>query len=143
MLAGAPLDDWTLTVPAATALEVDDRMIPTGRREVAGTDLDFRGGRRIGTTALDTAFTDLDRGADGTAEVVLEHADERIRVWMDASHPWVQVYAGVDDAPRTVLAVEPMTAPPDAFNSGEDLCRLAPAGEPGDRWAVSWGIRAG
>ena len=45
------------------------------------------------------------------------------------------------DPPRQALAVEPMTAPPDAFRSGRDLVTLAPAGEPGDEVSVSWGIR--
>ena len=35
-----------------------------------------------------------------------------------------------------------MTAPADAFRSGDDLVTLAPAGEPGDELSVSWGIRA-
>jgi aldose 1-epimerase len=46
------------------------------------------------------------------------------------------------DPPRQALAIEPMTAPPDAFRSGRDLVILAPAGEPGDEISVSWGIRA-
>jgi len=33
--------------------------------------------------------------------------------------------------------VEPMTAPADAFNSGEGLKVLAP----GERWGTTWGIR--
>ncbi len=50
-----------------------------------------------------------------------------------------------DDVPATArrsLAVEPMTAPADAFRSGDDLVTLAPAGEPGDEHSVSWGVRA-
>jgi aldose 1-epimerase len=35
-----------------------------------------------------------------------------------------------------------MTAPPNAFNSGEDLVVLTPAGTPGDEHSSSWGIRA-
>ena len=37
------------------------------------------------------------------------------------------------DPPRQALAVEPMTAPPDAFRSGRDLVTLAPAGRAGRR----------
>ncbi len=43
---------------------------------------------------------------------------------------------------RRALAVEPMTAPADAFNSGRDLRVLAPAGQPGDELSASWGIWA-
>ena len=35
-----------------------------------------------------------------------------------------------------------MTAPPDAFRTGEDLVTLAPAGEEGDEHSSSWGLRA-
>jgi aldose 1-epimerase len=63
---------------------------------------------------------------------------------MDESFSWVQVFTG-DALPanaRASLAVEPMTAPPDAFNSGEDLVLLEPAGSPGDEHSSSWGISA-
>ena len=41
------------------------------------------------------------------------------------------------DVARRSLAVEPMTCPPDAFRSGEDLIRL----EPGGSFTSTWGIR--
>ena len=39
---------------------------------------------------------------------------------------------------RAGLAVEPMSCPPDAFNSGQDLVVL----EPGERHTASWTISA-
>jgi aldose 1-epimerase len=39
---------------------------------------------------------------------------------------------------RAGVAVEPMSCPPNAFATGEDVVRL----EPGDRIAHHWGIRA-
>jgi aldose 1-epimerase len=49
------------------------------------------------------------------------------------------VYSADDQSPaRGGLAVEPMTAPPDAFNSGTDLIALAPD----ERLEVTWGITA-
>jgi aldose 1-epimerase len=52
----------------------------------------------------------------------------------------VQVFTG-DTLPaarrRQGLAVEPMTCPPDAFRSGQDLLRL----EPGETATRQWGIR--
>ena len=65
-------------------------------------------------------------------------------LWVDERIPWLQVYSA-DDVPgleRRSLAVEPMTAPADAFNSGVDRVTLAPAGSPGDELSVTWGIRA-
>jgi aldose 1-epimerase len=141
-----PVDQWELTLPAATRLLVDDRMIPTGRKDVRDGDLDFRMSRPIRSTSLDTAFTDLTRDADGRVEVVLRdpRADQGVTLWMDGQHRWTQVYTG-DDLPtraREALAVEPMTSPPNAFATGEDLLVLSPAGTDGDEIVASWGIRA-
>jgi aldose 1-epimerase len=145
LVAGAgPVDEWELTLPVTTRLHVDDQLIPTGREDVRGTDLDFRAGRLIGSTSLDTAFTGLARGADGRATVALRDpaTDEGVQLWMDERHRWVQVFTG-DRLPahaRESLAVEPMTAPPNAFGSGEDLVVLGPAGSTDDEHSASWGI---
>lgn len=141
-----PVDRWELTLPAATRLLTDERLIPTGREDVRDTELDFRMARPIRSTRLDTAFTDLSRDADGRVTVLLRDpaADQGVALWMDARHDYLQVYTG-DDLPkqaRESLAVEPMTAPPDAFNSHEGLVVLAPAGSEGDEHSASWGIRA-
>ncbi|AKU17940.1 aldose 1-epimerase family protein [Luteipulveratus mongoliensis] len=52
------VDDLTLTLPAATVLDVDDHLIPTGTSPVPEA-LDFRQPRQVGATQLDHAFTDL------------------------------------------------------------------------------------
>lgn len=137
-----PVDTWQLRLPGRTALRVDERKIPAGRVEVTdttGAHLDFRAGREIGDTVVDTAYTHLDRDAHGRATVTLDGPEGGVALWMDAAHGWVQVYSADDlDPPRPALAVEPMTAPPDAFNSGEDLLVLAP----GETRTLSWGIHA-
>jgi aldose 1-epimerase len=102
--------------------------------------------RPIGATSLDTAFTDLTRSADDRVAVTVRDpgAGTGVRLWMDASHRWTQVFTG-DGLPvhaREALAVEPMTAPPDAFNSGEDVVVLDVAGSAGAEHSVSWGIDA-
>jgi len=140
------VDDWELTLPAATRLLTDDRMIPTGREDVRDTDLDFRMARPVRHTWFDTAFTDLTRGPDGRVEVQLRDpaADQGVALWADAKHSYLQVFTG-DELPahaRESLAVEPMTAPANAFNSGEALVVLSPAGDDGDEHSASWGIRA-
>jgi len=140
------VDDWELTLPAATRLLTDDRLIPTGREDVRDTDLDFRMARPLRRTSLDSAFTDLTRDPDGRVEVQLRDpaADRGVALWADARHSYLQLFTG-DELPahaRVSLAVEPMTAPPNAFNSGESLVVLSPAGSPGDEHSASWGIRA-
>jgi aldose 1-epimerase len=46
-------------------------------------------------------------------------------VVLSGDAPWVQVYTG-ERIGRRGLAVEPMTCPPDAFNSDPDGVSLAP-----------------
>lgn len=136
LLAGAgPCDTWTIELDAATVLEVDpERLLPTGRAAAAGLVTS-----PLGDTVLNHAVTDLARDADGRAGVTLRAGDTGVVLWVDEHHRWLQLYTGDDTpTPRVSIAVEPMTAPPDAFNSGEDLVVL----EPGASYAASWGIRA-
>ncbi len=137
-----PVDDWTLELDASTMLTTDDLGLPTDRIDVAGSAFDFRGGRRIGDTVLDNPFTRLGRDADGRAWVHL-HAmsGRRVSLWADANHRWFQIFTGdhlADPARRRrALAVEPMSCPPNAFRTGEDLISLAPD----DAVTVTWGIQ--
>jgi len=130
------VDEQELHVPARVRLLTDDRGLPTGEQEVAGTAYDFRTPHMIGDTALDTCYGRLQRGADGRAAVRFGGTE----VWGDGAFTWFQVYSG-DTLPeaerRRSLAVEPMTCPPDALRSGTDLVVL----EPGATWSGSWRIR--
>ena len=117
-----PLDECVLTVPASRVLDADPAtMAPTGERGVAGTDWDWREGRLMGATATDNAYTGL---PGGTWRVRLRGGEGDRAVVMSAAAPWVQVYSG-EHLGRRGVAVEPMTCPPDAFNSGTDLVTLA------------------
>lgn len=142
-----PIDAFELTLPVSTRLLADpERKLPTGSEPVDGGDYDFRMARPIGATVFDHAFTDLVRDDQGRATTVLHDpvAGRGVALWVDARHSWLQVYSG-EETPSTArrsLAVEPMTAPPDAFNSGTDLVVLAPAGDPGDDHTCAWGLRA-
>jgi aldose 1-epimerase len=121
-------------------------MLPVGAEDVEDTAYDFRVARPIRATAFDDAFTGLDRDEQGRATTVLRDpgTGEGVALWVDGRHRWLQVFSadGVPLTARRSLAVEPMTAPPDAFRSGEDLVMLAPAGQAGDECSASWGIRA-
>jgi aldose 1-epimerase len=133
-------------LPADTRMITDDRKLPTGTVAVAGTDYDFRAPRLIGHTQWDHAVTGLTPGADGNTWVSLKDPSTGVGVslWADAAHRWLQIYTA-DDAPainRRSLAVEPMTGPPDAFRSSQDVIRLSPAGAPGDSVTTTWGIVA-
>jgi aldose 1-epimerase len=134
------VDSLMLRVPANTLLRSDERGIPVDRLPVDGTDYDFRQPRVIGATVLDHAFTDLERDEDGRARVELRDPDagSELTLWVDETHPYVMLFTGdpLPDVNRRSLAVEPMTCPPNAFRSGEELIRL----EPGQSFTSSWGI---
>ncbi len=127
--------ELVLRVPAETAFETDERMLPTGTRPA---DAALRDGIRLGDASLDTGFTDLARDADGLVRHSLTAPDgRRLTLWQGAGFDFVQVfttdkYPGLDLA----LAIEPMTAPADALNSGLGIRRLAP----GETWTLEWGI---
>ncbi|SHI48512.1 aldose 1-epimerase [Actinomyces denticolens] len=119
LLRGAGADDCTLTVPAAAVLTADERMVPSGLVDVAGTDWDFRSGSPMTGVSVDNAFTDL---PEGTWQVRVEGEEGAVVLASDA--PWAQVYTD-DGLGRRAIAVEPMTCPPNALNSGDGLLTLA------------------
>ncbi len=94
-----------------------------------GSQYDFRVGRELQKLELDLAFTDLDRDEDGRAWVRLRApGGQGAAIWLDESYPYVELFTG-DSLPdsqrrRRGLGVEPMTAPPNAFQSATDVVRL-------------------
>ena len=137
-----PAEDLVVRLDAATAFTVDDRKIPNGTQPVAGTDLDLRAGRRAGDSDLDTAYTDVTPDDEGIRRTTLHGPEgDGVELWQDASFPYVQVFTSREfprgDGKGLAVAVEPMTAPADALNSGEGLRWL----RADESWTGSWGIR--
>ncbi|MGD8193364.1 aldose 1-epimerase family protein [Herbiconiux sp. P18] len=147
LVAGPGLvDDWTLELPASEVLTVTpDRLIPVAVVEVAydqGGALDFQAPRTIGDTFIDHAFTGIARDADGLATVTVSSPEGTATAMTFGTElPWVQVHTAdhvVAEMNRAGLAVEPMTCPPDAFNSEVDLIVLGS----GESAIASWTIAA-
>lgn len=140
-----PSEELTLTLTGAVRLELDDRSNPVGARPVGDSgdgDGDLRGGQPTRGLELNTAYGEL-ANVDGRADVAWLSADDGrcTTLWADPSFGWMQVYTP-SDFPRKngngfAIALEPMTAPPNALNSGIGLIWL----EPGSSWAGSWGVR--
>lgn len=130
LTVGQQVDECTLTLPAETVLDVDERGLPAGSRPVTGSRYDFRDGAGIEDLVLDTPYTDLLREADGRAVATLHHAGSgrSVTLRVDRAYPWLQAFTGdtLGERAREAVALEPMTCPPDAFNSGVDLVTLAP-----------------
>ena len=86
---------------------------------------------------------DLARGPDGrwTALVGVPGRPD-VAVWADEAFDWLQVFTGQAEPTGEGIrgiAVEPMTCPADAFNSGSGLVVL----EPGQQWSGQWGLAVG
>lgn len=140
-----PTDDLELTLAARTSLPSRDGL---------PTDPAVPLERWFSSTPL--AGLDLD---DAYGGCVPGDGDELVRhrvaapdgggteLWADPAFGWVQVFTP-PDFPRhgpdgavvasRAVAVEPMTCPPDALNSGTDLIELVP-GEP---HVLRWGVCA-
>lgn len=137
----ATLDACVLRIDASRRLLADERLIPAGDEPVAGSEFDFRVARSLAGRVLDDGFGDVVDGIDGLSWVCLTGPDGRTgAVWADAHFAYWQVYSGDALPPRWArrsLAVEPMTAPSNAFQTGSGLIRL----EPGERVTASWGAK--
>jgi aldose 1-epimerase len=130
---GAKLADVTVELPAEQRIIMDAAQLPVGDQHVGGTAYDLRRGRKLHTLRLDDAFTGL---TSGVAEVRSHNGGAAI--WFDESFRYAQVFTVEELTPGVPgVAIEPMTCPPDAFNSGESLIVL----EPGASWTGTWGAR--
>lgn len=137
------IDGCRLEAPGARRLLTDERALPTGSDAVAGGEFDFRAGRELGATRLDTCFLELAREADGRARTRLSSGEDTVTLWQDEQYEYLMLYTG-DSLPqaerrRRGLAAEPMTCAPDAFRSGAGLRSLAP----GETFSGEWGIVPG
>lgn len=144
-LGTTTIDELVLRAPGASWTPLDDHGIPTGMKSVDGTEYDFRVARRLGSTKLDTCYTDLERDETGLAHVELNRIDagRSVRLWIDANYQFLMLFTG-DSLPiaarrRRGLGVEPMTCAPNALQSGEGLRTL----EPGESFISSWGLSPG
>ncbi len=128
---GAPVDRAVLTLPATRVLRTTERLLPAGLDDVSGT-LDLRAPVPFGSRSVDHAFTGLpERWEARLAD------EEGFAVVVGSDAPWCQVYSG-EEIGRRGAAVEPMTCPPDAFNTGDGLVELAP----GESHEFAFTIRA-
>jgi aldose 1-epimerase len=136
------VDHAELRVPSRRTVEMTEQQVPTGELlDVKDTSLDFRRGRCIDSLVLDVCYQTLERDPSGLATVELMGPDGRcLAIWMDRAFDWLMVFTGDTLAPelrRQGLAIEPMTCPPNAFQTGDGLVRLAP----GESFEGHWGVR--
>ena len=139
-IGDVPTEELVLTVHASTYFDVDERLLPHGELPVDGTKYDLRGGVKVGDLELDTAFGGVTTH-DGAAAVLRAPDGREVRLVQDEAHPYVQVFTTREypkkGGPGLAVAIEPMTAAPDALNSDLGLHWV----EPGEAWHIGWGIQ--
>jgi aldose 1-epimerase len=143
-IGDVPTADLVLRLAATSHIDVDHRHNPVGTTPVEGTAFDLRAGARVGDLHLDDGFGGV-TGATGRGEHSLTAQDgRRVTLWGDENLAYVQVFTPrvfpvrtpTGTEPGLAIAIEPMTAPADAFNSGDGLTWLVPGAD----WTVRWGI---
>ncbi|WZH37795.1 MAG: aldose 1-epimerase family protein [Microbacterium enclense] len=136
-IGGVPTEDLVIHSTGTTTLVLDERNIPVDEVPV-DEHTDLRGGRRLGDASLDNGYRGLDRDAEGRAHHTLTAPDgRRLQMWQDEGFGWAQVFT-TDRYPGQSLAVaiEPMTAPANAFASGIDVSALAPDSAIRREWGI-------
>ncbi|WP_295119299.1 aldose 1-epimerase family protein [uncultured Leifsonia sp.] len=137
-IGDVPPTQLTLTVHAGTRFETDDRLNVVGETPVAGTPFDLSGGRVVAELDLNDGFGEL---ASPIEHTLAAPDGRRVTLWGDAAFAYVQLFThrafATKEAGEVALAVEPMTAPANALNTGRGLRWL----EPDETWTAEWGIR--
>jgi aldose 1-epimerase len=138
-----PTENLRIVISAGTRFETDAQLIPIAENPVDGTAFDLRAGGVVGALTLDDAFGSLETIGGEHRTVVTAPDGRSVELWQHPDFAYLQAFVtrifprGGGAPVATALAVEPMTAPPDALNSGKGLRWL----EPGATWELSWGIR--
>jgi galactose mutarotase-like enzyme len=116
-LPGIAREDWEIELPVRRRLELDERMIPTGKSEPASFPRE-----PLGRRAFDDGFAELLPGRP----FVLEGGGRQLELKFEEGYPFAQVYA---PAGQQFICFEPMTAPTNALvTRGADLPIVQPAG---------------
>lgn len=117
-----------LQIPADQFLEVDaERLLPIKLQPVDGSNFDFINSKKISDLFIDHAFK---YSSNYPRSISLLNAEgQGAEMIFDDQSKWIQIHTADRDLQadsRMAVAIEPMTCPPDAFNSGIDLIVLEP-----------------
>lgn len=124
-IPGTSRTDWRITLGAFRRLVLDDRMIPTGEREAVG-----QRSVELGDSSWDDAFDGLPVPARFEAAA----GEAAVEVEFLRGYAFAQVFAPPGN---NYICFEPMTAPANAFNSGDGLHVIAP----GEEYRAAFRIR--
>ncbi|MDX2189645.1 MAG: hypothetical protein SFY32_07260 [Bacteroidota bacterium] len=128
------VDSLELQIPTDGFFEVDNRMIPNGK---STKENPFATKKAIQNTNFDTGFAFNSPTSNNTIELYDSVKNATLQIWFEGGlgkYNFCQLYIPPH---RKTIAVEPMTCPTNAFNTGVGLISLAP----GQTHEVSFGIK--
>lgn len=118
------IENCILNIPAQRVFAVDEKMNPTYLQPVKKLNLDFTNPKIIKKTFIDNTFAaELNQW-----KIEIKSIETGFVTYIHSDQPWIQVYTG-DKLNRIGLAIEPMSCPPNAFNSKISLITLQPSEE--------------
>lgn len=125
------VDDWHLEFDAKSVYTTVGPRLLLGEIETIEVDarFDFSNNLPIGDRKIDHAFTGFSRTAGIATARLTDATGAGVQMSWDDKCNWVQLHTAdlkESAADRIGMAVEPMTCPPDAFNSQLDLLVLQP-----------------
>lgn len=148
MAQGEPLDECVLTVGLDSYLPLDStRNLPAGpltSTEKLGLPSGFASGLPLKGIFFDHCFTSSTNNCTYQATLAHPATGHKVVVRCAAPATWLQIFTADPEhgcelpGYGRVIAIEPMTAPPDALRSGTDLIYL----EPGHSQDLHWSIGA-
>lgn len=115
---GGKLDDWLLQFSSTALVEFDEKLVPTGR--LLPYDA-YHEAMLIGNTNFDSCF--MIEPGEGYAACTLrnETAGLQLNIFPDSSYPYLQIFT---PPLRNSIAIENLSAAPDAFNNKMGLLML-------------------
>ena len=123
--------DSKVKISAAVQAVNDSAQIPTGWEPAVKQIADSYAQLKI-----DDCFAHLETDENGIAQTLITNSDgSQVSVWQDETFKYLMIYTH----PSLGIAIEPQTAPANAFNTREDLIWL----EPAEAVTGHWGIRVG
>lgn len=117
---GGKVNDWFLEICSNQMMEYNDALIPTGQYITNST---YYPGRRIGSDTLDNGFLIQEANSPFCT---LKNNNVKVEFIAQKNYPFLQLYIPES---RDSIAIENLSAAPDAFNNGIGLMILNPGGK--------------
>ena len=126
------VDDLVLETPPCEQIEIDNRMIPTGKTTEFTT---FQAAKQLENQSFDTCFKSTTAKALTEITIKSISLNTSLTFWQETEpFPYFQIFTPNH---RKSIAIEPMTCNVDAFNNKEGLIEL----EKGQAFVGRFGIK--